>query len=94
MDLLPADDAGRRLIQKGSAYGFLARCSGAKALAAPLCERAKAVILTGAAAPLIASALDGEISTRKAEGKTVPPIIYESDFDKLMNDMEKDDAIH
>ena len=54
------------------------------ALAAPLCERAKAVILTGAAAPLIASALDGEISTRKAEGKTVPPIIYESDFDKAI----------
>lgn len=54
------------------------------ALAAPLCERAKAVILTGAAAPLIASALDGEISTRKAEGKTVPPIIYESNFDKAI----------
>lgn len=30
MGLLPADDAGRRLIQKGSAYGFLARCSGSK----------------------------------------------------------------
>ncbi len=53
-------------------------------LAAPLCERAKAVILTGAAAPLIGSALDKEIASRKAEGKTVPPVVYESEFDKAV----------
>lgn len=53
-------------------------------LAEPLCNRARAVILTGAAAPLIGSSLEKELAARKTEGKSVPPVLYESDFDKTV----------
>ena len=53
-------------------------------LAEPLCNRARAVILTGAAAPLIGSSLEKELAARKTEGKSVPPVLYESDFDKAV----------
>lgn len=54
-----------------------------KSLAAPLCDKAKAVVLTGATAKAIGSELSREIEERTFDesGKSIPSVIYEPVFD-------------
>lgn len=53
-------------------------------LARPICQAAKAVILTGATAEKIKKVLYDYIATSKTDNKEIPLIIHESDFTKAV----------